>query len=205
MDIYAAFSHAVPETRDAYRLLQTVFHTAPAPSREQFLPIRGGETGMSNTPASFDAPSPTVEESMHLTLDADFEDAVPFVQLEHEFVGFETIKLSRLDQMIEGTLGEQVPRTAMIVMCHAEVARDALAIDPRLAGLLPCTTIVYERPDDDRIHVHHVSATKAIRDLGCAPAGAEAAVAALVERTSEYMTAVWENISANASVISAET
>lgn len=156
---------------------------------------------MSDTSAPPSEPLPTAEEAMHLTLDAPFEDAVPYVQLEHEFAGFETVKLTRLDRMIEGALEEQVPRTALLVMCHAEIARDALAIDPKLAGLLPCTTIIYERPGDDLVHVHHVSATKAIRDLGCAPAGSEDAVAALVEFTGERMTAVWENVRAHAHTI----
>lgn len=160
---------------------------------------------MSNAPPSFEDPSPTVQEAMHLTLEGEFGDVVPYVQLEHEFVGFETIHLSRLDRMITGTLETTVPRTALLVMCHAEVARDALAIDPRLAGLLPCTTVVYERPEDDRVHVHHISATKAIRDLGCVPTGTAAAVAALVERTGDYMREVWENISANAAVLPAES
>ena len=143
--------------------------------------------------------SATAREAMHLTLDAAFEDAVPFVQLEHELAGFETVRVTRLDEMIAGMLGDAVPRTALLVVCHPEIARDALAIDPRLAGLLPCTTAVYE--SDGVVHVHHVSTTKAIRDLGCAPPGSEDAVAALVERTGEVMTRVWDNIDANAGVV----
>ena len=147
------------------------------------------------------APSSAVaEEAMHLTLDAPFEDAVPYVQLEHEFVGFETVQVTRLDSMIEGMLGDAYPRTALLVMCHAEIARDALEIDPRITSLLPCTTIVYERPGDERVHVHHLSATKAIRDLGCAPEGTSAAVQAMVERTGQYMEEVWANIESNAAV-----
>jgi len=60
--------------------------------------------------------------------------------------------------------------------------------------MLPCTTIVYEREGDDLVHVHHVSATKAIRDLGCAPGDCDDAVEDLVEKTGELMTVVWENI-----------
>ena len=138
---------------------------------------------------------------MHLVLRGDFEDVVPFVQLEHELADFETVKVTRLDEMIAGMLGEEVERTALLVVCHPEVARDAVAIDPSLGGMLPCTTVVYERPDDDRVHVHHFSVTKAIRDLGCAPDGCEADLEALVELTGERMREVWTNIETHAEAV----
>ena len=143
--------------------------------------------------------SPTAEEALHTTLDMSFEDAVPFVQLEHELADFETVKVTRLDAMIEGMLGDDdVERTALIVVCHPEVARDAIAIDQTLAGMLPCTTVVYEKAGDDRVHVHHVSATKAIRDLGCAPGDCDEEIEDLIELTGERMTDVWENIEKHA-------
>lgn len=148
------------------------------------------------------AESPTAAEAMHLELEGDFEDVVPFVQLEHEFVGFETVQVSRLDELIGGLLDEEVPKTALIVTCHAEIAREALDIDPRITGLLPCTTVVYEREDDDVVHVHHLSATKAIRDLGVAPDADDAVVQALVDLTGEYMDEVWTHIEANATLAS---
>ena len=141
------------------------------------------------------SPAPTADEALHTTLDMPFDDAVPFVQIEHELADFETVQVTRFDQMIEGMLGhDDVERTALIVVCHPEIAFDAIEIDPTLAGMLPCTTIVYEREGDDLVHVHHTSATKAIRDLGCAPADADGAVEDLVEKTGELMTVVWENI-----------
>ena len=142
-------------------------------------------------------PAPTADEALHTTVDLPFEDAVPFVQLEHELADFETVRVTRLDEMIEGMLGhDDVERTALIVVCHPEIAYDALRIDPTLAGMFPCTTVVYERAGDDRVHVHHVSATKAIRDLGCASAAGVdgAAVEDLVAKTGELMAVVWENI-----------
>ncbi|WP_058366263.1 DUF302 domain-containing protein [Haloparvum sedimenti] len=144
------------------------------------------------------APAPTVEEALHTTLDAPFEDVVPFVQLEHELADFETVQVTRLDEMIAGMLGDEVPRTALLVVCHPQIARDALAIDPTLAGLLPCTTVIYEREADDLVHVHHVSATKAIRDLGCAPGDCEPEVEALIDLTGERMSEVWANIERHA-------
>lgn len=145
--------------------------------------------------AATGAPLPTADEALHTTLDMPFDDAVPFVQIEHELADFETVQVTRLDEMIEGMLGhDDVERTALIVVCHPEIAHDAIDINPTLAGMLPCTTIVYEREGDDLVHVHHVSATKAIRDLGCAPADCGSAVDDLVERTGELMTVVWENI-----------
>ena len=143
----------------------------------------------------------TPDAGLHLTLDAPFEDAVPYVQLEHEYVGYETVQVTRLDEMIRGHLDETVPRTALLVVCHAELAFAALDIDPRLGGMLPCTTVVYEDPDAELVHVHHPSVAKAIRDLGVAPAGSEAAVAALVERSGELMDEVWANVAANADVV----
>jgi len=141
-----------------------------------------------------DAPdsAPTVTEALHTTLDVPFEDAVPHVQLEHELAGFETVTVSRVDRMIEGVLGEVVPRTALLVVCHAEIAKQAIDIDQTLAAMLPCVTGVYE-DEAGTVHVHHLSMTKAIRDLGAAP-GDPPAVEALVEMTSELMTAVWENV-----------
>ncbi len=146
------------------------------------------------------APSPTAEEAMHITLDMSFEDAVPLVQVEHELADFETVQVTRLDRMVEGMLGRSVDRTALVVVCHPEIAHDALAIDQTLAGMLPCTTVVYEIPEDDLVHVHHLSATKALRDLGCAPDGSEVAVEQLVEKTGAQMTEVWENIERHADV-----
>jgi len=140
--------------------------------------------------------APVVREALHTTLDVPFEDAVPHVQLEHELAGFETVAVSRLDHMIEGVLEEEVPRTALLIVCHAEIAKQALEIDPTLAAMLPCVTGVYE-DDDGTVHVHHLSTTKAIRDLGAAP-GDPAAVETLVEMTGELMTEVWENVKRHA-------
>lgn len=137
--------------------------------------------------------SPTADEALHLTVDRPFEDVVDEVQLEHELGGFETVEVTRLDEMVKGVFGEDVERTALIVVCHAEIARKALSIDQELAGLLPCTTVVYEDTSGS-VHVHHVSATKAIRDLGAAPDDAAEDVAELVDITGERMTRVWENV-----------
>jgi len=150
-----------------------------------------------STGPTSDGPSPAAQEAMHTTLEMSFEDAVPFVQLEHELADFETVQVTRLDRMVEGMLGTAVERTALVVVCHPEIAHDALAIDQQLAGMLPCTTVVYETPDGE-VHVHHISATKAIRDLGCAPEGREEGVEALVEKTGERMRVVWENIEQHA-------
>jgi uncharacterized protein (DUF302 family) len=138
-------------------------------------------------------PAPTARETLHATLDADFEEAVDAVQLEHELAGFESVATTRMDQLVEAVLGESVTRTALVVVCHAEIARDAVEIDPELAGLLPCTTAVYQREGEGRVHVHHVSATKAIRDLGMAPEDREA-VDDLVAATGERMAEVWAGV-----------
>lgn len=137
--------------------------------------------------------SATAEEALHLTVDRQFEDVVDEVQLEHELAGFETVAVTRMDELVRGVLGEDPEQTAMLVVCHAEIARDALAIDQRLAGMLPCTTVVYEDADG-LVNVYHMSATKAIRDLGCAPEGTENAVEDLVELTGDRMATVWENV-----------
>ncbi|MFP4590182.1 MAG: DUF302 domain-containing protein [Halobacteriales archaeon] len=141
--------------------------------------------------------SPTAMEALHLRLAAPFEDAVAFVQLEHELAGFETISLTRVDRLVAEVLDDEVVPLAMLVVCHAELARDALEIDPRVAALLPCTTVVYDPPDDDYVHVHHLSATKAIRDLRVAPSDRGAAVERLVEATGERMAAVWATLEAS--------
>jgi uncharacterized protein (DUF302 family) len=139
-------------------------------------------------------PTPTAEEALHLTLSMPFDEAVDRVQLEHEFAGFETVKVTRLDRMVKGVLQEEVPPTALVVMCHAEIAHCALEIDPTLAGMLPCTTVVYRDQDDERtVHVYHVSATKALRDLGFAVDEGEA-VQDLVELTGDRMDDVWDNV-----------
>ena len=157
---------------------------------------------MSDAPAGDGLPD---DLARHLTLDVPFEDAVPYVQLEHEYVGYETVQVTRLDEMIRGQLGEDVPRTALLVVCHAELAHAALSMDPRLGGMLPCTTVVYEVEGDDRVHVHHASVAKAIRDLGLAPAGADAAVDTMVERSGELMAEVWANVEAHADVVARDT
>lgn len=133
-----------------------------------------------------------VDDALHLTLDFGFEDAIDRVQLEHEIAGFETVKVTRLDQMVGGMLGKDVNKTALIVVCHAEIAYEALSIDPRLAGLLPCTTIVYE-DDEGCVHVHHVSVTKAMKELGFVPEEKES-LDELIELTGEKMNKVWENL-----------
>jgi uncharacterized protein (DUF302 family) len=141
-----------------------------------------------------DAPaaSPTVEEALHAKLEMPFDEAVDRVQLEHELAGFESIKTTRVDKLIKGALEEEVERAALVVVCHAQVAMEALEIDRSLAGMLPCTTAVYEVPDDDCVHVHHVSVTKAIRDLGCTDD--EAAIDDLVALTGERMSEVWAHV-----------
>ena len=101
-------------------------------------------------------------------------------------------------------LSPEVPPTALLVVCHAEIAHQALSLDPRVGGMLPCTTVVYDDPDDGLVHVHHVSVAKAIRDLGYAPADGAEAVDRLVELSGEYMTEVWENIEAHADVVARE-
>ncbi len=150
-----------------------------------------GSDGADEGPAN--AASPTAREALHTTLDCAFEDAVDRVQLEHELAGFESVATTRLDRLVEGVLGEDVTRTALVVVCHAEVARDAVEIDPALGGLLPCTTAVYESADGS-VHVHHLSATKAMRDLGCVDAADTDALDDLVDLTGERMATVWENI-----------
>lgn len=150
-------------------------------------------------PPADDPPlSATAEDALHLTLPMAFEDAVPFVQLEHELADFETVKVTRLDQMIEVTLGEEVEQTALIVVCHPEIAHQAISLCPTLGGMLPCTTVVYEPSEGDEVHVHHISATKAIRDLGLSPDDCDAEVTALIERTGELMNRVWTNIETHA-------
>lgn len=158
----------------------------------QFLSVARDRVDMSDgdTPETDGSRSPTATEALHTTLECSFEDAVDRVQLEHELAGFESVATTRLDRLVEGVLGEEVTRTALVVVCHAEVARDAVEIDPALGGLLPCTTAVYET--DEAVHVHHISATKAMRDLGCAED--EDAIEALVDLTGERMATVWENI-----------
>lgn len=143
--------------------------------------------------------SATARDALHTTVDLPFEEAVDTVQVEHEIGGFETVKVTRLDQMVEGFLDEDVDRTALIVMCHAEIARDALAIDPSLAAMLPCTTAVYERETDDgdgdpEVHVRHVSVTKGMRDLGLTPVEEAEAVDDLVAHTGDLVDTVWERI-----------
>lgn len=140
----------------------------------------------------------TAEDALHLTLPMDFEDAVPFVQLEHELADFETVQVTRLDKMIDVTLGEEVERTALLVICHPEIAHMAVSMCPTLGGMLPCTTVVYEPATGDGVHVHHVSATKAIRDLGLHPTDCPEEMEALIERTGELMDRVWTNIHTHA-------
>ena len=69
-----------------------------------------------------------------------------------------------------------------------------LKIDPEIAGMLPCTTVVYESPEDGLVHVHHVSATKAIRDLGLVSSDSKDSLDQLVKLTGEKMQVVWKNI-----------
>ncbi len=147
---------------------------------------------MSDTAERGVGQAPTAEEALHVTLDVEFDEAVDRVQLEHELAGFESVATTRLDRLVEGVLGEEIARSALVVVCHAEIARDAVEIDPAITGLLPCTTAVYEE-HDGTVHVHHISATKAIRDLGCAPEDSEA-VEELVELTGERMDEVWEHV-----------
>ncbi len=144
-----------------------------------------------------DGRSPTAASGLHLKLDAPFEDAVAFVQLEHELAGFETISLTRIDELVAGVLKEEIVPVAMLAMCHAEIARDAVTLDPRIAALLPCTTVIYDSPDDGLVHAHHYSATKAIRDLGCTADEHATAMDDLVEQTGELMTRVWDRLEAS--------
>ena len=144
-------------------------------------------------------PSPTATEALHTTVAMPFEDAVPFVQLEHELADFETVTVTRLDRMIEVTLGRSVGRTALLVICHPEIAYRTITMCPTLGGMLPCTTVLYETPEDDGlVHVHHISITKAIRDLGLEPDECDADLQAIIDLTGELMDTVWNNIEQHA-------
>ncbi|MFB6266642.1 MAG: DUF302 domain-containing protein [Halodesulfurarchaeum sp.] len=144
-----------------------------------------------------DGPLPTVSETSSFTVredfDGTFEDLVLEVQLEHELGGFETVATTRIDELVAGALDEEVTRTAMVLVCHAEIARDAVEISPLAAGLFPCTTLVYEDEEVGHWHVYHASATKATRDLGFFPEAADA-VDDLVTTTEERMDAVWDEL-----------
>ena len=136
----------------------------------------------------------TAKEVLHTTVTMPFEDAVIAIQLEHELADFETINVSYLDEMIQNTLGKNVPRVALIIVCHPQIAYSALKIDPEIAGMLACTTVVYESSEDGMVHVHHVSAAKAIRDLGLVPPESKESLDQLVALTGEKMQVVWQNI-----------
>jgi len=138
--------------------------------------------------------STAVGDALHARVDGPFDETVDRVQLEHELAGFESVATTRLDRLVAGALEEDVDRAALVVVCHAEVARDAVGIDPGLAALLPCTTAVYEVPGEELLHVRHVSVTKVARDIGAGPPGSEDALADLVELTGERMATVWDGI-----------
>ena len=139
----------------------------------------------------------TARSARHLRVarpsEGTFEDLVLAVQLEHELAGFETIARTRIDELVGGHLGDDVSRTAMILVCHAAIARDAVDFDPRIAGLFPCTTVVYERETDGSWHVYHASAMQATHELGFFP-DADAELSRLVAMTSEQMDEVWAEI-----------
>lgn len=136
--------------------------------------------------------SQTADDVLHTMLDMEFRDAVDNVQIEHEIGGFETVAVTRLDQMVEEILGMEVDKTALIVVCHAEIAHSTLEIDPGLTGMLPCTTAVYEV--DGEVHVQHVSVTKALRELGFTPEGMEEEIDELVDLTGDRVRKVWSNV-----------
>lgn len=139
----------------------------------------------------------TVEQAKQLTVadsfDGSFEDLVMAVQLEHELAGFETIATPRIDEQIAGQLGEAVTRTALILVCHAEIGKEAIDLHPTIAGLFPCTTVVYESATDGTWHVYHASAMQAISDLGFFADSPEA-MDDLVSMTAERMGDVWSEI-----------
>lgn len=145
--------------------------------------------------------SEAVEEALSLRLDEDFEDAVLQVQLEHELAGFESVATTRLDDLVAGALEREIERAALVVVCHAEIAEKVLEIDRGMSSLLPCTTAVYETEADDYVHVHHLSVTKALRDLGASPDGETADMDELVEMTGERVMAAWEGIESLPSVV----
>lgn len=145
--------------------------------------------------------SGAVEDTLSLRLDEAFEDAVLQVQLEHELAGFESVATTRLDNLVAGALEREVERAALVVVCHAEIAEKVLEINRGMSSLLPCTTAVYETEADDYVHVHHLSVTKALRDLGAAPAESSDAVDEMVEMTSERMAVAWEGIESLPTVV----
>lgn len=151
----------------------------------------------SNRQSGETEPAPTVANVKHVAVtpayDGSFEDLVMAVQLEHELAGFETIATPRIDKQIQGQLGEEVTRTAMILVCHAEIGKEAIDLSPTVAGLFPCTTVVYEDADDGEWHIHHASAIQATRDLDFFPKSREE-MDHLVEMTEERMGEVWAEV-----------
>lgn len=151
---------------------------------------------MANDPDAVET-APTVATAKEITVRSDytesFDDLVLEVQLEHELAGFETIATPRIDKQIEGQLGESVTRTAMILVCHAEIGKEAIDLSPQVAGLFPCTTVVYESPEDGSWHIYHASAMQATADLGFFP-DATAEMDTLVSMTEERMETVWAEL-----------
>ncbi len=139
------------------------------------------------------------EESLHCTTSMEYEEVVDTVMLEHELAGFETIAVNEISGLVEELPRElydsdvDVQRTTLVIVCHARIAKRTLDLDPALTSLLPCATAVYESDDDDRVHVHHKSITKAIRDLGFCP-DRDDEIEELVEVTGELMEDVWRNL-----------
>ena len=109
-----------------------------------------------------DSLAPTADEVLHTTLDMPFDDAVPFVQIEHEHADVETVRVTRLDRMIEGGVlepdDERVAAARERTERLVEQARDRAAAEGRTVDTAietgdPADAILEYVDDHDVDHV----------------------------------------------------
>jgi uncharacterized protein (DUF302 family) len=81
---------------------------------------------------------------MKIRVQKPYEDALIATKHALEKEGFGVIFETNVREMFQEKLGVQFPHYTLLGVCKADIAHQALTIDPDLGVLLPCTVAVYE-------------------------------------------------------------
>lgn len=81
-------------------------------------------------------------ETLHKTLNTDFEAALERVPQVLATKGFGVLTTIDVSATLDKKLGVKMPRYTILGACNPKMAHEALTLDPTAGVLLPCNVVV---------------------------------------------------------------
>lgn len=100
-----------------------------------------------------------------IDVDLDYDTAVAATKSALQEQGFGTLTEIDVRQTLQEKLGVDTPAQVIIGACNPQLAHRALAVDPRVATLLPCNVVV--RTEGGRTVVEALDPTIMADVSGC--------------------------------------